>query len=114
MCKIAKGNIERKIRNKQKELHKDRIMLSGRQAARMLYDSYATNRSKMELFNLNHFWELSLENDKKMEAFLIDWDNVFSSHISPPRKDQLEHIFYEKVKRSAAITFEPAVRAHAG
>ena len=79
---VPNSNLERDIRNTQKEMHKERRVLSGRQALRMVYDPYATNESRRELFNINHFWAIQFKGEAQMESFLLEWNHVARQVVS--------------------------------
>ena len=84
-------------------LHKDKLDITGRQAARMVWDYYKTNKVAREQFNIVHLAKLEYFGDDRMADWLHAWDRILADQDVAPSVQQLNHSFYEKIQRSVAL-----------
>ena len=93
----------RKIERLEERAHKQNKIFTGRQAGRMVYMDFKTDRVSRNLFSVTHLQLLSHAQDSKLSGFLEDWFRILDDQELELDPLQLERIFYQKIKDSTAL-----------
>ena len=91
------------IRKKEDEMLHENKDMSGLQAARMLVNWFATDKSSRILYDTRHLELLPYPGDPKLQEYLHDWGKLLIDQVKRPDKDLLETIFFAKIKDSEAL-----------
>ena len=77
--------------------------LTGRLAARMVWEWYVVDATAKALFNINHLQELKYPGDAHMSQFLTDWLRILDDQDGVVDEKRREQIFYKKIKSSTKL-----------
>jgi hypothetical protein len=101
------GTLGRQITQKVEDLEQVDIMMSGRQAAWMVYEFMKTNAKAGALFDLNDLMSIRLKGDK-LEDFWSSWEATPTGMKKKPDDDTVETLFLKRLKFSDSMKIELA------
>ena len=101
------GTLGRQITQKVEDLELVDVMMTGRQAAWMVYEYMKTNAKAGALFDLNDLMSIRLKGDR-LEYYWASWESTLTGMKKKPDDDTVETLFLKQVKYSDSMKIELA------
>ena len=97
------GQLYRQIRRHEDRLDKETLTLAGRQALRLVYVHYMTDKTAKELYDITHLQDLAYPGDDHLPLFMEDWYRLMDDQEDPLPERQKQRIFYKKIVHSTVL-----------
>jgi hypothetical protein len=100
----AKGELGRQITHASETEHREGRCVKGRQLLFLVYQYYRIDEAAGALYNIHDLWNVTFQEDGKMEGFLASWDALLAGMKKIPSNEDLEVIFLRQIRKSKALT----------